>query len=121
MQVLAWLRTCAPDVLVHHSPNEGRRTRWEGQRMQALGTRAGWPDLELLYQGELAFIELKAEGGRLTDRQQQCIADIEAAGHLVAVCRSLQDVVDLLHMMGWPTRERPPDAAQHVERHEGDR
>ena len=55
-----------PGVVVHHSPNEGRRG-WKAQRdIKSHGTLAGWPDLEILHQGQTYFVEIKTLKGRIT-------------------------------------------------------
>ncbi len=45
----------------------------------------GWPDLTCLFQGRGCCIELKVSGGKLSDFQRQCHADLRAAGVPVLV------------------------------------
>jgi len=100
--IVQWLGySLRPGVLVHHSPNERRDFR-EAQRMKSAGVMPGWPDLTLAWpvtmkrygdgEGNLAFIEIKTTGGRLTAAQivfQQWCAE---GGVPHAVARSLDDV-----------------------------
>lgn len=53
-------------VLLHHSPNGGYRNSREAGRFKAMGTRAGFPDLVLLFHVKATmrfFFELKAPKG----------------------------------------------------------
>ena len=81
------------DAVMHHSPNEGRRG-WKAQRdIKTHGTKAGWPDLEILHRGNTYFVELKSAKGRLTTRQKQCHEQLRQAGFCVETCRSLNEVI----------------------------
>ena len=52
--------------------------------------RRGHPDLTVMHLGRVACIELKASGGRLSQHQRECIADLERAGVPVLVSYSFQ-------------------------------
>jgi hypothetical protein len=61
-------------LLLHHSPNEGRRSIVEGAHLKASGMRPGFPDLVLLMpSGEWHWLamEFKGKGGRLSDAQKK--------------------------------------------------
>jgi hypothetical protein len=64
--------------------------------------RRGHPDLTVMYNGKACCIELKASGGRLSDHQRECIADLERAGVPVLVSynfqESIQFAVNHLHL-----------------------
>jgi len=71
--------------------------------MKADGLRPGFPDL-LLYPRHLASIghvEIKTEGGKLSDAQADCHAWLAGMGHRVAVVRSVEDMADTLVEWGW--------------------
>ena len=54
---------------------------------------AGVPDrMCLLPDGKVAFVEVKAAGGKLSARQKRVIGDMAVRGHSVRVVRSLADV-----------------------------
>ena len=55
--------------------------------------RRGHPDLTVLYMGLCCCIELKASGGRLSEHQRECIADLERAGVPVLVSYSFQESI----------------------------
>ena len=95
-------------AVLHHSPNGGRRSKREGAVFKALGTHAGWSDLEVCYQGQVYFIELKAETGRLSADQKRCHKELRDTGMLVAVCKSLEEVEGTLAAWGIPLMARIP-------------
>jgi hypothetical protein len=55
--------------------------------------RRGHPDLTVMYNGRACCIELKASGGRLSDHQRECIADLERAGVQTVVRYSFAEAV----------------------------
>lgn len=102
------------DVIAHHSMNEGKRG-WQTQRkLKRFGMVKGWPDLEIVAQGRVYFIELKAPGriengctkgkGYLSPEQRECHDRLRNAGCAVAVCRSLEEVQEAL--WGWQIIEK---------------
>jgi hypothetical protein len=64
--------------------------------------RRGHPDLTVMYNGRACCIELKASGGRLSDHQRECIADLQRAGVQTVVSynfqESIQFAVNHLHL-----------------------
>lgn len=90
---------------VFHAYNGGYRTKTEGGIGKALGVRAGIPDIGLMWRGRHLWIELKAPGGRLTKSQRDCHRDLTLAGGAVAVCQSIDEVMDFIDTVGIPTRE----------------
>lgn len=105
--IVTKLRVLLPsNAVLHHSPNEGKRG-WHAQKwLKVSGTRRGWPDLEIIFEGRFYGIELKA-GKRKPDAVQAATHDaLFVAGAKIKTCRSLDDVVDAL--TGWkiPLRGR---------------
>lgn len=81
-------------LLLHHSPNGGKRSESEAARFKAMATRKGRPDLELNipcngYHG--AFFELKSEKGRLSPEQEVYLALLEKMGYKTFVTRNYED------------------------------
>lgn len=108
--VISWLRVVLPDALIHHSPNESRRPGRAGDIERAMnaanGVLPGYPDIwGYCYLGEF-FMEVKAEGGRLSEAQK---AFRDRYHHLggtrYAVVRSIEDAREALFKWGIPTRE----------------
>lgn len=81
-------------LLLHHSPNGGYRTAYEGKAFKSMGTRAGFPDLIfLLPRGKHPFlcIEFKTDKGRQTESQKAYQSAVESVGAVYAVCRSFDE------------------------------
>jgi len=91
--VVRWMKLALPsDAVFHHSPNEGRRG-WSAQRaIKSHGVRKGWPDIEIIYQGQPIFIELKVPGKYPTSTQRETMEALRQAGAECAVARSIEDV-----------------------------
>ncbi len=88
----------------NHSPDGGSRHPIEAAQFRAMGTRAGWLDIEIVWGGKAHFIELKTAVGRLSSAQIGCHAGLADAGALVAVCRSVDEVETTLRGWGIPLR-----------------
>lgn len=83
-------------------PNAGKRTVVAGMLLKAEGMFPGFPDLIVLgNEGRVAFLEVKAAKGRLSDAQEDCHDMLKRRGHLVAVVRSQDEAEDVLRSAGW--------------------
>jgi hypothetical protein len=100
-QVAEYLSVTLPSGCVfHHSPNEGRRHINFINKLKRMGTKYGWPDLEIFCPGsatksgmnEAIFIELKVKRGTMNENQRRMRDAIIDAGFAWALCRSLSDV-----------------------------
>jgi hypothetical protein len=102
-----------------HVPNEGKRRAAWARKLARHGLKPGVPDVLIferwlkIRQGECYFtvghgiaIELKHGKGRLTKAQKAWLADLEARGWLTAVCRSVDEVLDVLRVCR-PRNGRP--------------
>lgn len=81
-------------LLLHHSPNGGKRSAIEAARFKAMGTRKGFPDLILAlpcngYHG--AYFELKSEKGKTSKEQEVYLALLKKMGYKTFVTRSYED------------------------------
>ena len=94
-EVIRWRDAAAlmfPEVgLLHAIPNGGKRDIATARRMKAEGVVAGIPDLFLPvarkgYHG--LYIEMKADGGRLTPAQLDMISELQGQNYRVMVCYS---------------------------------
>lgn len=97
-----WFGYQYPDLalLLHHSPNGGKRNAAEAAKFKAMGVRAGFPDLALYVarQGYYGlFIELKTAKGRQSEHQKyyQCV--LEEQGYRYEVVRSIEEFIDLIN------------------------
>jgi hypothetical protein len=69
---------------------------------KACGQKAGWPDLQFVYQGKLFLIEMKAMSGTYTDSQREMFPRLRRLGIPLATCRSLTEVDLALDSFGIP-------------------
>ncbi|MCW2242199.1 VRR-NUC domain-containing protein [Azospirillum canadense] len=92
------------DAWFCHVPNGGKRSKAEAARLKAMGTKAGTPDIEIVYQGRSYWIELKSASGSLSKAQKDCHADLRRAGAPVATARTLEEVETALRGWGIPLR-----------------
>lgn len=107
-QIATYLSLALPvDARFHHSPSEGKRG-WKSQvALKSSGFSAGWPDIEVVWQGKIYFLELKSQKGRVSPAQAECHAGLVAAGACVAIVRSLDEAVARLIEWGVPLRAKP--------------
>jgi len=101
---LRWILPPPPAAIIHHSAHEFGRGGAEGRQRQAMlqgmGVHAGWPDLVVLAEGRVVFLEVKASGGRLTPAQAAFGEAVTAQGHAWSVVRSVEDAVQALRAAG---------------------
>jgi hypothetical protein len=82
-----------PDSFAFAVANQrGTRRRFEMGILKAMGVRPGCPDLVILHRGRFIGLEVKAEKGKLSDRQADCADAIVNAGGFFSVVRSVEEV-----------------------------
>lgn len=79
----------APGVFMFAVPNGGRRRPIEAAIMKGTGTVAGVPDTIWIREGQIYGLELKAPGGRLSEKQVRTLEQLEAAGAICHVAEGL--------------------------------
>ena len=87
-------------LLLHHSPNGGYKTAYEGAAFKRMGTRAGFPDLILLLpKGEHPFlcIEFKTEQGRQSESQRAYQQAVESVGARYEVVRTAEEFIKVIN------------------------
>jgi len=60
-----------PKYLIYANANGGQRNVITAKIMKGEGVRAGVPDLTILSQGHIFFVEMKSEKGRLSENQKE--------------------------------------------------
>jgi len=100
--IVEWLSAALPaDSVFHHSPNEGRRHVAFKQKLKVMGTRWGWPDLEVYVPPSgfhtaqdwaPLFLEVKTPKGRTTENQREMQRQLQACACRVAEVRSIREV-----------------------------
>ena len=91
-QVLAWLRFNR--FLAWHVPNSGfYNVRTNRYNIVSSDHVAGIPDIHVILPGgEVVFIELKSEKGKLSPAQKAMLEKLASLGHSTFVARDLQTV-----------------------------
>ena len=87
-------------LLLHHSPNGGRRNVREAARFKKMGVRAGFPDLILLlpcHQYHYLAIELKTCVGRQSEHQSSMMMAMEEHGGMYVIVRSIEDFIGIVN------------------------
>jgi hypothetical protein len=90
----------APGVFAFAVPNGGYRRAVEAAILKGMGVVAGVPDVIAIHEGRVYALELKAEGGRATPKQQEAIAAMEAAGAFTAIAEGLGRALAVLEAWG---------------------
>ena len=87
-----------------HVPNGGARSKIEAAILKGLGVKPGTPDMLIISRGVPIWIELKAGKNKPTAVQSACHDALWAAGALVLVCRSIDEVIKGLRGFKVPLR-----------------
>jgi VRR-NUC domain len=90
----------APNVFAFHPANGGYRKPVEAAIMKGLGVVAGVPDVIVIHAGRCYALELKAEGGRVTDKQLATIAALREAGAFVGIAEGINRAIACLEAWG---------------------
>ena len=100
-QVVQYIQFKYPNALIHHSPNEGKRTNQTGMLLRSMGMHKGFPDLAILeprgkYHG--LFLELKRDKhSRPTQEQNAWIKALQNRGYAAAVTYGFEDTIKALN------------------------
>jgi hypothetical protein len=89
----------APGVFAFHPANGGYRKQIEAKILQGLGVRAGVPDLIAIKDGRTYALEIKAEGGKLTETQERALIELREAGAMATHAHGLDQAIRVLE--GW--------------------
>lgn len=90
----------APGTFAFHVPNGGKRKPIEAAIMKGLGVTAGVPDVIAIRGGHAFGLELKADGGKPTEKQVAVMAEMQAAGATVALAAGLDAALGQLEAWG---------------------
>lgn len=91
-----WAACSHPELaLLYHIPNEGKRSKFVGYKLQAQGMRRGVPDICLPVPrggyGAL-YVELKRrKGGRVSEEQRVWIDALNRAGNKAVICKGFDE------------------------------
>jgi hypothetical protein len=87
-------------VFAFHPANGGYRKPVEAAIMKGMGVVAGVPDIIAIHNGRVFAMELKAEGGRASDKQLATIAALREAGAFTAIAEGLDRALAVLESWG---------------------
>ncbi len=102
-RVVAWARMYEIShpvmKLLHHVPNEGKRTEAYGAKMVRMGVKAGVPDLVLpvprgKYHG--LYVEMKYNLGVLRASQVEWLEALSQQGYYTAVCYGALEAIQVI-------------------------
>jgi hypothetical protein len=86
-----------PGLVYWHAPmGMHAGSKVQGAIMKGLGARAGVCDLILVHRGNVYGLELKAEGGRVTEPQIEFMQDLDRAGGFTAVATGIDQALNTL-------------------------
>ena len=68
-------------------------------RLKKQGLKPGIPDVLVVHQGRVIFVEIKRPGGRLSPTQKAMHERITSAGAVVTTCHSVDEVEAFLGML----------------------
>lgn len=105
-QIVDWIRVAAPSVVAVAVPNGARRTAGGRPANAVPGLTPGVPDLVVIRpNGEVLWIEVKSQIGKLSDAQFAFHGKLLGLGHTCAVVRSIDDVRLAFKTVGISVRE----------------
>jgi hypothetical protein len=90
----------APGVFAFHPANGGYRKPVEAAILKGLGVVAGVPDVFAVHNGRCFALELKAEGGRVTDKQFETMDALREAGAFICIAEGLDRALAVLESWG---------------------
>ncbi len=92
-----WFRMQYPNIIIHHSPNGGKRHVLTAIKFKAMGTLAGFPDLFIAYPSKGyhgLFVEMKnGKEGVVSRDQKAVLANLAAYGYKTMICRSYTEFI----------------------------
>lgn len=100
-----------------HIPNEGKRTVWEGKRLQRMGLRAGTPDYLVQNNGKpVGWTEFKFGKNTLTKNQKDFKQYAEQAGFKFAEVRTFDEFRAVLKDWGIVPNDRKDELRTSFEK-----
>ena len=90
----------APGVFAFHPANGGYRKPVEAAVLKGLGVVAGVPDVIAIHNGRVFAMELKAPGGRASDKQLATITALREAGAFACLAEGLDRALAVLERWG---------------------
>ena len=77
-----------------------------GAILKAMGVKPGWPDIMIFVLPRPIFLELKSKKGSTSPAQLAIHHLLRSRGAATYVCRSVEEVIDVLTLEGLPLRAK---------------
>lgn len=91
-----YIKLSYPDIVVHYNANGGKLSATQGYVNKLLGQVKGIPDLTIIKQSKVLFLELKTETGKLSKAQKETIAKLRSLGQNVEVAFGLPQAMSIV-------------------------
>ncbi|WP_160067531.1 VRR-NUC domain-containing protein [Sphingobacterium bovisgrunnientis] len=81
--------------LIVSIPNEGRRNARTGGRLKKMGLKAGFPDLQIIKEKDILFVEMKTlhRNSQTSDKQDAVHVVLRQLKHKIVICRSIEEFI----------------------------
>lgn len=83
-------------------PNGTQRTAWSAINAKREGMKSGFPDGMAIWPGGIAFVEVKARSGSLSENQIDWLNRLTRMGHKAGCFRSVESLATWLAQQGAP-------------------
>ena len=94
IQCVNWFKLAYGEhAILNHQANENPRgtTPQYNVKMKLLGTKAGFPDLQIFCNAKTILIELKSLNGKLSENQVALFRKFQAVGFKVHIVRTFEE------------------------------
>jgi hypothetical protein len=95
-----------PSIAFVAVPNGAQRTAWAAIKAKQEGLQSGFPDGLVMWPGGIAFVEIKARSGSLSEQQHIWLNWLTKAGFKAGVFRSVSTCLTWLAVQGAPIPEQ---------------
>lgn len=104
---VAWMRKHHPEIITASIANEAKRSTFGGARKKSAGLTPGMPDIVVVWDGGMAFVEFKGatksgQWGRLSQPQIEVCNKIHRNGHPVGCFFTATGALEWLRSVGAP-------------------
>src|SRR5262245_17133005 len=89
-----------PGLFAFHPANGGYRKPIEAAILKGMGVVAGVPDVIAIHQGRCYAMELKPEGGKLTENQERALIALREAGAEATHAHGIDQALQILERWG---------------------
>lgn len=114
IRVATMLKWMLPPTAFHTTIGHGGGGEQRGRALKRMNMVKGVPDYLIIWRGRPILLEFKAKNGRLSPEQKAVHEWIVLAGGVVKTCRTEDEVVAFLEVLGIPLQAKLPPAERAV-------